>query len=81
MDGLKTIKSPYIKDIRGLGLVVGMEMESEAIANKIYMTMLDRGFILNVAGHKVMRFVPPLIIAEEQIDTMIAALKVVVEDL
>lgn len=81
MDGLKTIKSPYIKDIRGLGLVVGMEMESEAIANKIYMTMLDRGFILNVAGHKVMRFVPPLIITEEQIDTMIAALKEVVEDL
>lgn len=78
---LATIKSPYIKDIRGVGLFVGMEMESEEIANKIYKAMLDAGFVLNVAGHKVMRFVPPLIITKEQIDTMITELKKVVESL
>ena len=64
-----------------MGLFVGMEMESEEIANKIYKAMLDAGFVLNVAGHKVMRFVPPLIITKEQIDTMITELKKVVESL
>lgn len=76
---LKTIKSPYIRDVRGVGLFVGMEMENEEIAVKIYKTMLERGFVLNVAGHKVMRFVPPLIITEEQIDAMVSELKQVVE--
>ena len=78
---LKTIKSPYIKDVRGVGLFVGMEMENEEIAVKIYKTMLERGFVLNVAGHKVMRFVPPLIITEEQIDAMVSELKQVVESI
>ena len=80
-EGLKKIASPYVKDVRGMGLVVGMEMENEEIANKIYKTMLEKGFILNVCRHKVMRFVPPLIITKSEIDSMLEALKEVFEDL
>ena len=72
---LREIKHPKVKEVRGMGLIDGMEVEDEAFAGAIYKDMLAKGYILNVCGHKVMRFVPPLIITVEQIDEMIEELK------
>ena len=72
---LKKIEDARIKDVRGLGLIVGMEMESAEVAKDIYNRMFKKGFILNVCGGKVLRFVPPLIITIDQIATMLKALK------
>ncbi len=78
---LKEIKHPKVKEVRGMGLIDGMEVEDEAFAKAIYNDMLSKGYILNVCGHKVMRFVPPLIITAEQIDEMIEELKKTVASL
>ncbi|MBO7156668.1 MAG: aspartate aminotransferase family protein [Clostridia bacterium] len=75
MSELKKIGDDRIKDVRGIGLIIGMEMESAELAKEIYARMLEKGYILNVCGGKVMRFVPPLIITIEQISEMITALK------
>lgn len=72
---LKKIEDARIKDVRGIGLIVGMEMESAEVAKDIYNRMFKKGFILNVCGGKVLRFVPPLIITIDQIATMLKALK------
>lgn len=72
---LKKLSDARIIEVRGKGLIVGMEMESAEVAKELYNRMFKKGFILNVCGGKVMRFVPPLIITTEQIDSMIAALK------
>lgn len=78
---LREIKHPKVKEVRGMGLIDGMEVEDEAFAKAIYNDMLSKGYILNVCGHKVMRFVPPLIITTEQIDEMIEELKKTVASL
>lgn len=76
---LKTIKNAAIKDVRGLGLMVGMELSDALSAKAIVKEMLTRGFVLNVCGHNVLRFVPPLVITGAEIDKMIVALKEVLE--
>jgi predicted acetylornithine/succinylornithine family transaminase len=59
-------KCPVIKDIRGRGLIIGVELTVEG-AN-IVKECMERGVLINCTGGNVLRFVPPLIIAEEDVD-------------
>lgn len=70
-------KYPFVKDIRGRGLMLGVELDSSVSAKEIVKLMLCRGFILNTCGNNVLRFVPPLIIASAEIDLMLDNLKTV----
>jgi acetylornithine/N-succinyldiaminopimelate aminotransferase len=65
MDMLEELNSPHIKEIRGKGLLVGMELDIDVtpIVNKGY----ENGLLLVSAGTNVLRFVPPLIITEDEI--------------
>lgn len=76
---LTVLKDRYpslIKEIRGMGLIVGAVLTEDAVPHggAIVNTMLERGFIMNFAGNVALRFVPPLIVTREEIDTLIAAL-------
>ncbi len=64
---------PFVKEVRGAGLMLGMELESPG--KSMARSMLDRGFIINCAHEKVLRFLPPYLIRQDQIDEMIAALR------
>lgn len=75
MAQLNAIGDSRIIEVRGKGLIIGAEMESVELAKGIYNRMFEKGYILNVCGSKVLRFVPPLIITKEQIDDMLVALK------
>ncbi len=65
---------PLIGDVRGIGLMIGMELVEEnndPAAQKREMIVkkaLDGGLILLPAGDSVIRFVPPLIISRPEID-------------
>ncbi len=72
---LLKLNDERIVEVRGKGLMVGAEIVDGDVAKEIYNRMFQKGFILNVAGGKVLRFVPPLIVTTEQIDLMISALK------
>ena len=56
----------HVKDVRGVGLMLGMEMDIPC-AN-IVNDMRDHGVLVNCAADKVLRFVPPLVISQEEID-------------
>ncbi|HKK47297.1 MAG TPA: aspartate aminotransferase family protein [Balneolaceae bacterium] len=58
-----------VVDVRGLGLMVGAELSFEG--GDVVKEMMKRGVLSNCASGNVMRFVPPLIITEDQIDTII----------
>ncbi len=75
MVSLRAIDDGRILDVRGKGLIVGMEMESAEVAKELYNRMFAKGYILNVCGGKIVRFVPPLIVTIEQIDEMLTTLK------
>jgi LysW-gamma-L-lysine/LysW-L-ornithine aminotransferase len=70
-DGLRAIRSDRIREVRGLGLLVGVELkENAAIAIR---ALQDEGILALGAGPTVVRFLPPLVISESEIDRVLAA--------
>lgn len=70
---LKRISSPLIKDVRGAGLMIGIEVKDKR--NDI-LKELQKQYILAIpAGENVVRFLPPYIIEKNHIDKTIQALK------
>jgi acetylornithine aminotransferase len=69
--GLTDCKDRYriVKDVRGLGLLQGMELEADARA--VVADALARGVLINAATERVLRFVPPLIITQREIDKLL----------
>ncbi|MHA7966859.1 aspartate aminotransferase family protein [Paenibacillus sp. CAU 1782] len=74
---------PFIEDVRGLGLMVGMELDfgepavNSAKCDILLEMMKNRGFLLgkNGVGRNVVAFQPPLIITEQNITDMAEAMK------
>jgi acetylornithine/N-succinyldiaminopimelate aminotransferase len=66
-----------VEEVRGVGLMLGMEMNISC-AN-IVDAMRDHGVLVNCAADKVLRFVPPLVISQEEIDTVICRLDEVLD--
>jgi len=69
MQGLSRIKSPYVKEVRGKGLLIGVELHKEAGgARKFCMKLKDRGLLCKETHENVIRFAPPLVIKKDDID-------------
>ncbi|MCX5845304.1 MAG: aspartate aminotransferase family protein [Deltaproteobacteria bacterium] len=71
---LHELKSRYtaIKDIRGRGLIIGMELTIEGAG--IVKECMDKGLLINCTGGNVLRFVPPLVITEKDVDVAVDVL-------
>jgi acetylornithine aminotransferase len=65
-------KHAVVRDVRGLGLLIGMELSCEGAP--IVKACMEKGYIINCIQNKVLRFVPPLIVSKEEIDGLIACL-------
>ncbi len=66
---LKEIKSPHIREIRGKGLMIGVELVPEAGgARRFCEQLMKKGLLCKETHDNVIRFAPPLIIAKEDID-------------
>jgi ornithine--oxo-acid transaminase len=69
MERLLEIESPYIREIRGRGLMIGVELYPEAGGARRFCEKLkDRGILCKETHQNVIRFAPPLIIKMEEID-------------
>jgi acetylornithine/LysW-gamma-L-lysine aminotransferase len=71
LDGLRGIESPRVREVRGLGLIAGIELKENAGAT--IRKLQDRGILALGAGPTVLRYLPPLVITAEQIDRVIRA--------
>ena len=72
MDKLRKIKSPNIREVRGMGLMIGIEMKQKVAP---YLKALqERKIIALNAGMTVIRLLPPLVITYEQIDHLVNVL-------
>jgi acetylornithine aminotransferase/acetylornithine/N-succinyldiaminopimelate aminotransferase len=63
-----------VVDVRGMGLMLAMEMESTELAKKIVAKMLERRILINRTSDTVLRFLPPYIIGREHVDMAVVAL-------
>jgi acetylornithine/LysW-gamma-L-lysine aminotransferase len=70
-DGLRAIQSGRIREVRGLGLLVGVELKENA--SSALRALQDEGVLALGAGATVVRYLPPLVISEEQIERVLAA--------
>jgi acetylornithine/N-succinyldiaminopimelate aminotransferase len=75
MAGLENLKKKhhFITDVRGRGLLVAMEFNSD-IAQSLVMACLERGLLVNLLKPNAVRFMPPLIIGEKEVDEALGIL-------
>jgi len=67
--GLSGIKSPYIKEVRGRGLLIGVELVPAAKgARQFCEKLLTQGLLCKETHENTIRFAPPLVITREEID-------------
>ena len=77
---LKAVKSPVIKEVRGMGLMIGVEISAPYSARGLCLKLLKLGVLSKDTHGTVIRLAPPLVITKEQLDTVIDALtKVLLE--
>ena len=89
-DKLDQISSPFIQEIRGCGLMLGIQIQSQLndlnsaeLTDIILEEMKDHGFLIGKNGlnRDVLAFQPPLVITKEDIDSMVESLDKVLEKL
>jgi acetylornithine aminotransferase/acetylornithine/N-succinyldiaminopimelate aminotransferase len=73
---LRELQAKYssILDVRGLGLMVGVELDSDILAKEILAGMMNKRILLNRTHETVLRFLPPFLLTQDHVDQAIAAL-------
>jgi len=80
MTKLKSIQAPCIRDIRGIGLWIGLDFDPSIVsARTICEKLKERGVLSKETHHTVVRLAPPLIITKEELDWGAERIKEVVE--
>ena len=71
LEQLKRIESPLIREVRGLGLMVGIELKQKV--TPYLQALMSRGVLALPAGLTVMRFLPPLVIEQADLEVVVGA--------
>jgi LysW-gamma-L-lysine/LysW-L-ornithine aminotransferase len=70
---LRQIESPLVRDVRGMGLMIGIELKQKVAP---YLKALQEHNVIALnAGMTVLRLLPPLVISYEQIDRLVSVLE------
>jgi ornithine--oxo-acid transaminase len=76
MEQLTEIPSPHVKEVRGKGLLIGVELKPEAGgARRFCEAMQERGILAKETHDHVIRFAPPLVIDKETIDWALPSIR------
>jgi len=78
VERLTALRSPAISEVRGAGLLVGVELDRPVAP--LIRAARDKGLLLINSGENVLRLCPPLIISREQIDEAVAVLEELLHD-
>lgn len=80
MEKLNELKKKHsvIKKVKGKGLMIGVELNSDK-AKEIVEKCLEKGLIINNATDNILRFLPPLIITEKDVDKAVGILESVLK--
>lgn len=87
MDGLKKIaakKGSPIGDVRGLGLMIGVEFDPDAgkVAAKVAANCFDQGLLILTTGHRdTIRLIPPLVITSQEVEEVLEVFEKAVDAL
>jgi len=68
------LRHDCVTEVRGMGLMLGIELDSDDLAKAAASTMMERHIIINRTSETVLRFLPPYILERAHVDTAVAAL-------
>jgi 4-aminobutyrate aminotransferase len=74
MDGLRPLVDRYpglVKDVRGKGLMIGIQFDSGVTADAVQMQAFDRGLLVLEAGDDCVRMSPPLVVSQSEAATAV----------
>ncbi len=78
MGALRELGSPHVAEVRGRGLLIGVEIKaSSGPARPFCEALMGRGLLCKETHHQVIRFAPPLTITEEELDWAIEQVRAV----
>jgi acetylornithine/N-succinyldiaminopimelate aminotransferase len=72
---------PHVKEVRGMGLLVGVEFDDSISAVDVKHGCFDRKLLITAIGNKMIRMVPPLIVTKEDCDKAFEIIKDTIESL
>jgi ornithine--oxo-acid transaminase len=82
MEGVRAIQSPLIREVRGKGLWIGIEIDpAHGDAHELCLRLMDRGVLTKETHETVIRLAPPLVIEEREIDWALQQLDGALHDL
>jgi acetylornithine/N-succinyldiaminopimelate aminotransferase len=81
IDALHGLNMPGVKNIRGKGLLIGVEFAENISAKAIALKLLDKGFLVATSGDSVLRILPPFVITQTELMKFLSALRNVVQDI
>jgi acetylornithine/LysW-gamma-L-lysine aminotransferase len=77
MERLQAIRSPLVRQVRGLGLMIGVELKTKV--TPVLQALQTSGVLALPAGSTVLRLLPPLVIEREDLDRVADAIAAVLE--
>ena len=78
-NALKAMNSEKILEVRGMGMLIGIQLPVDYPAGALMGRLLKRGFVAGTASGNVLRLAPPLVISYEEMDAFVSALKAELE--
>ena len=80
-DRLLQLKEKYtfIQEVRGIGLLLGLDLSCDGTS--VVKKCMDRGFLINCTQEHILRFIPPLVVREREVDALIACLDSIFEEM
>lgn len=82
MAELRALRHPAIREIRGRGLLIGMELDPAQVSARVFCErLMHRGILSKDTHGTVVRLAPPLIISEQEIGIAVAAIAAILQDI
>jgi ornithine--oxo-acid transaminase len=82
MAELRALRHPAIREIRGRGLLIGMELDPAQVSARMFCErLMHRGILSKDTHGTVVRLAPPLIISEQEIGIAVAAIAAILQDI
>lgn len=81
LEGLLALNNQHILELRGRGLLVGMEVTDDVDTKKLSQNLLAGGILTKETRNRTFRFTPPIVISDELIDTVVATVQSAFDDL
>ena len=66
---------PEVKGVRGKGLMLALQLDDSVSAKEVVNSLFEKGYLVNAVQEHALRFLPPLIIEKNEIDSLIEALE------